>query len=178
MKKVAAAVVIGALGFAGAAFAADTPVASHVFTWSGSVPASSTAMGYIIKATDGGEIQNGALIFSADDAGKGNLLGASSLDFNVFHYVDDVVGQPVTSYNYEMTSLASSKGGLVTEQDANGYFKITADGVDLAKNDVQEHKMGPTVLTVAAADTAEPSNQPNAGDDVAVQASVVVIGAI
>lgn len=174
MNKFAAVVVMGALGFAGTAAAEN--VASHVFTWSGSVPATSTQNGFIIKASDASDIQNGTLLFTADSAGKGVLTGASTLDFNVFDYTGDTVGAAAQKYTYEMTSLAATDNGLVNEQLADGYYKVVADGVDLAKNTPEIDKAGPTVLTIAAGSGT--ANQPNAGDDVSVQATIVITDAL
>ena len=176
MKKVAAAVVVmGALGFAGTAAAGN--LASHVFTWSGNVPAASTQNGFIIKASDTSDIKNGTLVFTTDTTGKGILQSASTLDFNVFDYKDGAnVGAAAASYDYEMTNLAATKDGSVTEQFGNGYYKVVADGSDLVKNDPVTSKSGPTLLTVAADTGTE--NQPSAGESIAVQATIVITNAI
>ncbi|MFM5781525.1 hypothetical protein ACET8B_02070 [Aeromonas caviae] len=173
-KTILMAAVLGALGFVGTASA---NVASHVFTWSGTVPASSSQNGFIIKASDTTDIKNGALVFSATADGKGVLQSSSSLDFNVFDYTGEVIGDAAASYDYQLTNLGATKGGLVQEQDANGYYKITADGLDLDKGNIIAAKQGQTVLTVAQSEAATPSNQPESGDDVAVHATIVVTAA-
>lgn len=173
MKKVAAVVLMGTLGFAGTA-AADN-VASHVFTWSGSVPAASTQNGYIIKAADASEIKNGSLIFTTDTTGKGILQSSSELDFNVFEYTSDTVGEAAKQYTYEMTNFAVNNNGLLNEQPEDGYYKVMANGKDLVKNTPEVDSSGSTILTIVAGDGT--INQPNAGDDVAVQATIVITDA-
>jgi hypothetical protein len=177
MKKnvLIAAAIFGALGFAGAASA---NVASHAFTWSGSVPAVSTQNGWVVKAPQGGDIASGILVFNADAAGKGVLTGSTDLMFNVFDYTGGNVGAAAASYEYQMTSLGVSNNGLVQEQGANGYFEVHADGSALTKGtSVSKAAGGETTLMVAPSAVATPSNQPNAGDDVNVQAAIVVISA-
>lgn len=174
-KTILMAAVLGAMGFANVASA---NVATNVFTWSGSVPTSATQNGFIIKAADQSDIQNGILVFTADAAGKGNLQSATTLDFNVFDYTGNVVGTAATQYTYQLTNLAATNGGLVQEQDASGYYAITADSVEMVKGTaVSKATGGQTVLTVVPSSVATPSNQPNTGDDVAVQATIMVTAA-
>lgn len=175
-KTILIAAVLGAMGFAGVASAAS--VASNVFTWAGSVPASSSQNSFIIKAADTTDIQNGTLVFTADATGKGTLVSASTLDFNVFDYTGNVVGAPASTYSYQLTNVGATKGGLVQEQDASGYYKIIADSQDLTKGTVNNKAAGgQTVLTVAPTTVATPSNQPSTGDDVVVQATILVTAA-
>lgn len=177
-KTIVMAAILGAMGFAGAASAAGD--ASHVFTWSGTVPAIGTEDGFIIKSAAGTDIDNGLLLFVTDASGKGVLQSATSLDFNVFDYsTAPTIGAPAKSYSYELTSLAATKGGLVQEQDSNGYYAINADGAVMVKGGAATPKAtgGKTVLTVQPSAVATPSNQPAAGDDVAVHATIVVTNA-
>lgn len=177
-KTIFAAVILGALGSAGAASAADQ--ASATFTWSGVVPMSPISSGFIIKDSVGNDIQRGALIFSVDAAGKGSLTSASTLNFNVFDYTGDVVGDPVTSYSYQLTSLQATKGGMPQEQDANGYYSVMADGAVMVVNSAATAKAagGVTNLTVAPSAVATPSNQPVAGEAVDVHARIVISNAV
>lgn len=175
MKKknmLIAASILGALGFAGTASA---NVASQAFSWSGSVPAVSIQDGFIIKTPQKGEIPVGILVFKADASGKGVLTGSTELEFNVFSYVGSDVGNAAANYEYQLTSLGVSKNGLVQEQRANGYFEIHADGELLVKGSgVTKASGGATALSVAATSADTSYNQPDAGDDVNVQAAIVV----
>lgn len=177
-KHMLIAVVLGVMGYAGAASAADQ--ASANFTWSGSVPAAPISNGFIIKDSAGNDIERGALLFSVDDTGKGALMSAENLDFNVYEYDGTTVGPAATSYSYQLTSLMVTKGGLPQEQDSSGYYAIEADGVQLVKGAVATAKPagGVTNLTVAPSGAASPSNQPNAGDVVDVHARIVISGAL
>lgn len=173
MKKVLiAAAVFGAMGFASSASAA---VASQVFSWSGSVPAAAAQTGWIIKTPQKGDIVPGILVFS-NAANKGVLTSSSDLAFNVFDYAaPPTVGAVASSYTYQLSSLAINSGGLSQEQGANGYFEIKADGASLVKGtDVIKAAGGDTTLSVAPTAVATPSNQPVAGDDVDVQATIVI----
>lgn len=177
-KHMLMAVVLGVMGYAGAASAAND--ASATFTWSGSVPAAPISTGFIIKDSAGNDIERGALLFSVDDAGKGSLMSAENLNFNVYEYDGTTVGTAATTYSYQLTSLMATKDGLPQEQDANGYYAIEADGVKLVKEAVATAKPtgGVTTLTVVPSGIAAPSNQPNAGEVVDVHARIVISGAV
>ncbi|WP_157830596.1 hypothetical protein [Aeromonas sobria] len=167
------AVVLGAMGFAGAASAADD--ASATFTWSGTVPAAPVSGGFIIKDSAGNDIQRGALVFNVDPSGDGVLASSSTLDFNVYVWDGTTVGAPATSYDYRLTSLQVTQGGLPQEQDAQGYYAIMADGVTMTKDaPVTKLAGGATKLTVAPSGAATPSNQPTAGDAVDIHARIVI----
>lgn len=176
-KAVLMVMVMGALGFVGSASAASA--ASNVFTWSGSVPDSSSQNGFIIKDSNGADVKNGTLVFTTDMAGKGVLLSSSALDFNVFKYTGGVIGSEAASYSYQLSQLGATKAGLVQEQFGDGYYKVVADGVDMVKGAAAINKSsgGQTVLTIAPTSVASPNNQPNAGEDIAVQATIVITNA-
>ncbi|TNI15016.1 hypothetical protein CF106_01390 [Aeromonas veronii] len=164
------------MGFAGAASADN---ASHVFTWSGTVPAVSQQTDFIIKSDAGTDIENGTLLFLTDPTGKGVLHSASTVGFNVFDYTGDAVGEQASSYSYQLTHLAATKNGLVIEQGTDGYYAINADGTPMVKgNVIDKSSGGPTVLTVEPTNVANPTNQPNWGDDVAVHATIVITNAM
>jgi hypothetical protein len=171
-----AAVVGGAMGFAGAASA---NVATQVFSWTGSVPAAPSHTGWIIKTPQQGDIASGILVFNADANGKGVLTGATDLAFNVFDYsTPPTVGAVATNYTYQLSSLRVNSSGLAQEQGADGYFEILADGAAMTKGtNVLKTAGGDTTLTVAPTAVATPSNQPSAGDDVSIQATIVVVSA-
>ena len=180
MKKTMLMVaVLGAMGFAGAASAADQ--ASATFTWSGTVPMAPVSNGFIVKDSSGNDIGRGALVFSVDAAGLGTLTSSSTLDFNVYQSADGTtVDAPATSYNYHLASLQATKGGLPQEQDANGYYSIMADGAVMVKGDAPVVKVsgGVTNLTVVPTAVATPSNQPTAGEAVDVHARIIISGAV
>lgn len=177
MKKILiAAAVFGALGFAGTASA---NVASNVFTWSGSVPETSTQAGWIIKTPLKTDIANGILVFTANAAGKGELKSSTDLAFNVFKYdAAPAIGDAAANYKFKLSSLAVNNGGLAQEQAPDGYFAIKADSAVLVKDaEVNKISGGETNLTVVPSAAAAPSNQPDAGDDVSVLATIVVVTA-
>jgi hypothetical protein len=180
MKKTMLMVaVLGAMGFAGAASAVDQ--ASATFTWSGTVPMTPISNGFIIKDSSGNDINRGTLVFNVDDAGLGTLASSSTLDFNVYESPDGTtVGLPATSYDFQLTSLQATKGGLPQEQDASGYYAIMADGQVMVKGDVATPKAsgGVTNLTVVPSAVATPSNQPSAGEAVDVHARIVISNAV
>lgn len=180
MKKcMLMAVVLGAMGIAGTASAADQ--ASATFTWSGTVPMAPASDGFIIKDSAGNDIQRGTLIFAVNAGGEGDLTSSSTLNFNVYESVDGVeVGDPATSYSYALTSLQATKGGLPQEQDANGYYAIQADGDLMEKGAAPVAKAtgGVTFLTVAPSAAATPSNKPVAGESVDVHARIVISDAV
>lgn len=178
MKKLVLIVaILSSFGFAGVASA---NVASHVFSWSGTVPASSTQTGWIIKTPQKADITPGILVFNANAQGRGELIAASNLAFNVFDYAaSPTVGAAASNYTYQLTSLAvnTNSTGLAQEQGAGGYFDIKADGTPLVKGtDVVKATGGDTTLTVAPNATGT-ANQPAAGEDVNVQATIVVTAA-
>ncbi|MBL0656188.1 hypothetical protein JD524_16385 [Aeromonas caviae] len=174
MKKPILMAVI--MSVASAASAAEGEQASATFTWSGTVPMTPTSNGFIIKDSVGNDIQRGSLVFAVDAAGKGVLTSASTLNFNVFDYTNDTVGDPVTYYSYQLTSVQATEGGLPQEQDAEGYYAIMADGAKIQVNDLPTTKAtgGVTNLTVVPSDTPDPSNQPTAGEAVDVHARIVI----
>ncbi|MGN5073618.1 hypothetical protein ACTG2C_01140 [Aeromonas veronii] len=176
-NTVVMAAILGAAGFTGAASADN--LASHVFTWSGTVPAISIQKDFIIKSDAGSDIKNGTLLFLTDPTGKGVLHSSSTVGFNVFDYRNSAVGQPAGSYSYQLTNLAATKNGLVIEQGTDGYYAINADGTTMVKgNTIPKPSGGPTVLTVEPTNVANPTNQPNWGDDVAVHATIVITNAV
>ncbi|MFM5881704.1 hypothetical protein ACET7V_20100 [Aeromonas sanarellii] len=180
-KTILMAIVLGAVGVAGTVSAAEQ--ASATFTWSGTVPMGPTSNGFIIKDSVGNDIQRGSLLFSVDAAGKGVLTGSSTLGFNVFDYTNEIVGAPVSSYSYQLTSLTSvqiTKGGLQQEQDSQGYYAIMADGTKMEVNGLPTDKPegGVTNLAVITSGVATPSNQPSAGDVVDVHARIVISNAV
>ncbi|MBL0656190.1 hypothetical protein JD524_16400 [Aeromonas caviae] len=179
-KTILMAVVIGAVGVAGAASAAEAEQASATFTWSGTVPMAPTSNGFIIKDSVGNDIQRGTLVFSVDNTGKGTLTSASTLNFNVFDYTNDIVGEPVTSYSYQLTSIQATEGGLPQEQGEQGYYAIMADGAKMEINALPTDKAtgGVTNLTVIPSGALVPSNQPTAGEAVDVHARIVISGAV
>ncbi|WP_152607654.1 hypothetical protein [Aeromonas hydrophila] len=174
MKKkfLIATAALGAMGFVNSVSA---NVASQVFSWTGSVPAASTDGAWIIKSPHKNDVDSGILVFKAE-GDKGVLTSSSDLAFNVFDYTaNPTVGDAASNYSYQLTSLAINSNGLAQEQGTNGYFEIRADGVALEK-DVAKAKAsgGNTVLTVAPTTATSPSNQPAAGDDVNIQATIVI----
>lgn len=177
-KHILMAVVLGVMGYAGAASAEDQ--ASATFTWSGLVPAAPISNGFIIKDSAGNDIERGALLFSVDDAGKGSLMSSENLNFNVYAYDGSTVGTATNAYSYQLTSLMATKDGLPQEQDASGYYAIEADGVKLVKEAVPTAKLtgGITTLTVVPSGIVAPSNQPDAGESVDVHARIVISGAV
>lgn len=176
-NTVVMAAILGAVGFSCAASAAN--LASHVFTWSGTVPAASNQSNFIIKSDAGNDIENGTLLFLTDPTGKGVLHSASTVGFNVFDYTGEAVGEQASSYSYALTHLAATKNGLVIEQGTDGYYAINADGATMVKGDaINKPSGGPTVLTVEPTNVATPTNQPKAGDDVAVHATIVITNAV
>lgn len=173
-KTIIAAALLGTLGLVGMASAATS--ASQVFTWSGTVPAAPTSNGWVIAKPDGEAITNGALTFTTNAEGKGVLTGSQELRFNVFKVGDKT---PATNYDFTLTSLAVSSNGLVSEQTSDGYFAIQAlkssgESMTLAKNTAVSGVSGETVLSVVRSDVEKPANQPNGGDGVVVQATIVV----
>lgn len=179
-KTMMMAVVIGAMGVAGVASAVEADQASATFTWSGTVPMAPTSNGFIIKDSVGNDIQRGSLVFAVDNTGKGTLTSASTLNFNVFDYTGNTVGNAVTSYSYQLTSVQATEGGLPQEQDAQGYYAIMSDGAKMVINAAPTVKDtgGVTNLTVVTSDVADPSNQPSAGEAVDVHARIVISGAV
>ncbi|MFM5401574.1 hypothetical protein [Aeromonas veronii] len=174
-KTVVMAAILGGVGFSCAASADN--LASHVFTWSGTVPAISTQSNFIIKSDAGTDIENGTLLFLTDPTGKGVLHSASTVGFNVFEFdaMNQVLGEEATSYSYELTHLAATKNGLVIEQGTDGYYAINADGTTMVKGTaISKSSGGSTVLSVEPTNVANPTNQPEAGDDVAVHATIVI----
>lgn len=177
--------IMGSVGFIGSAAAVD---ASQVFTWTGTVPALPTANSWVISQADGTAITNGILTFKTNASGKGELTGSTELRFTIFKEQTGVgnegkpdTTQPATTYKYTMTSLAINSAGLAAEQDpASGYFAIQATSkgataVNLVKNTAQTASTGgETILTVVKSSVATPNNQPNAGDSVDIQASIVI----
>lgn len=179
-KSMLMAVVLGAMGFAGAASAADQ--ASATFTWSGVVPMSSISNGFIIiKDSAGLDVERGSLVFGLKPSGAyGVLTSSSTLNFNVYTSADGTtVGAPAASYDYQLTSLQATKGGLPQEQDASGYYAIMADGAVMAKGTpVVKAAGGVTNLTVVPSGVSGPSNQPAAGEAVDVHARIVISNAV
>lgn len=177
-NSILVAAVLGAASFTGVVCAADQ--ASATFTWSGAVPAAPISNGFIIKDSAGNDIPRGTLVFNVDAAGKGSLVSSSTLNFNVYAFDGTTVGAPATSYNYQLTSLQATKGGLPQEQDANGYYAIMADGATMVKGDTPTAKAtgGVTNLTVVPSAVATPSNQPASGEAVDIHARIVISGAV
>lgn len=176
-KTILMAVVLGAMGFAGAASAADQ--ASATFSWSGTVPMAPVSNGFIIKDSVGNNIQRGTLVFDVDAAGKGTLTSSSTLDFNVYTWDGSAITGTATAYDYTLTSLQATTGGLPQEQDDNGYYSIMADGDPLVKNTPVPGQSGVTNLTVVpAAGVTTPSNQPSSGEAIDVHARIVISNAM
>lgn len=176
-KTMLMAVVLGAMGFAGAVSAADQ--ASATFTWSGVVPMAPISNGFIIKDSIGNDIERGALVFDVDAAGKGILTSSSTLNFNVYTLeTDGTVGAAVGVYDYQLTSLQATKGGMPQEQDDNGYYSIMADGAEMVKGAAITGKSGVTNLTVVPSSATTPSNQPSSGEAVDVHARIVISNAV
>ncbi|MNJ14615.1 hypothetical protein D3C77_88450 [compost metagenome] len=178
-KTILMSLVIGCVGFAGVASAADQ--ASATFTWSGSVPMAPISDGFIIKDSAGNDIERGTMVFNVDAAGKGSLASASTLDFNVYAYDGTTVGAPADSYDFRLISLEASKNGLPQEQDANGYYAIMADDAEMVKGATATVKAagGVTNLTVVpATGVSTPSNQPLAGEAVDIHARIVISNAL
>ncbi|WP_129504148.1 hypothetical protein [Aeromonas veronii] len=174
-KMLIAAVAFGAMGFVNSASAT---VASNVFQWAGTVPASATQNGFIIKSPTASDIGAGQMTFTADTAGKGVLSGSSTIEFNVFEYSANTVGAAATDFTYQLSSLKAGVSGLAQEQSATGYFQIEADAVPLVKGtDVTKANGGVVSLSVAPTNVATPSNQPAAGDSVEVLATILVSNA-
>ncbi|HDO1331764.1 TPA: hypothetical protein P2Q98_004564 [Aeromonas veronii] len=187
MKKAMIAIaLLGSMGLVGTASAALLET-SQVFTWSGNVPAAPKVDGWVIAQPDGSAIPRGILVFTTDAAGKGVLTGSTELRFQVFEEDANDAGKPdlgkvATKYNYTLTSLAVNSAGLAAEQADAGYFAIQSlnGGVatELKKNTPVAALKEETILSVVKnTQFAAPANQPNAGDSVDVQATVVVDGA-
>ncbi|MFQ2048378.1 hypothetical protein ACK34J_05445 [Aeromonas veronii] len=183
MKKAMIAVaLLGTMGLVGTASAID---ASQVFTWTGTVPAMPTSNAWVIAQPTGAPITNGILTFTTDAAGKGVLTGSTELRFNVFKEDGTTnlpdTAQPALSYGYKLISLAVNSAGLAAEQAADGYFAIQGSNAGVAaplvKNTLKAGVSGETILSVVQSGVAIPGNQPNAGDSVDVQATIVVEGA-
>lgn len=178
-KVLFAATILGAMGFAGAASAAN--MASQVFTWSGTVPVASTQNGWIIKTPQGGDIAAGSLVFATDKQGVSTLVSSTDLAFSVFAYDDTTtpaVGDAAVSYTFELTSLAVNSDGLASEQSGRGFYDLKADGISMRKGTaVSKASGGTAVLKVAPSGVALPDNKPNPGDSVDVQASIMVTAA-
>ena len=181
-KAVIAVALLGTMGLVGTASAFD---ASQTFTWSGTVPAMPTSNGWVIAQPTGTAITNGILTFATDAAGKGVLTGSTELRFNVFKESALTPGAPdiaapATKYDYKLISLVVNSAGLAAEQGAGGYFAIQSsnNGVaeSMVKNTVSATNAtqvdGETILSVIKG--AGVSNQPDAGDSVDVQASIVI----
>ncbi|BCO14970.1 hypothetical protein RIMD111065_33260 [Aeromonas hydrophila] len=153
--------------------------ASNTFTWTGTVPAAPVVgNNWVIKSPTGQDLTNGIMVFRLNADGKGELTGSTELAFNVFSEqapgVPDVAA-PANTYTIELTSLAVNSAGLASEQDANGYFGIIANGAALAKG-TPEIMTGDTRLIVGVQNDAA-ANQPLAGDSVDLQATLVVTNA-
>ncbi|HDO1324271.1 TPA: hypothetical protein P2R04_001218 [Aeromonas veronii] len=183
MKKAMIAVaLLGTMGLVGTASAFQ---ASQVFPWSGTVPAMPTSETWVIAQPTGAPITNGILTFKTDAAGnKGVLTGSTELRFNVFKESTATpntpdIAQPAVSYGYKLVSLAVNTSGLAVEQAADSYFAIQGSNggvaAPLVKNALIPGVSGETVLSVVKGTGV--SNQPNAGDSVDVQATIVVEGA-
>lgn len=183
MKKAMIAVaLVGSMGWIGAASAFD---ASQAFIWSGTVPPAPTTNGFVIAQPDGSAINNGVLVFHTNATNQGELSASTELRFNVFHE-DGTTGQPdlkkvATNYEYKLTSLAinNSSLGLASEQDeATGYFAIQASNngtaAKLSKNVAKTAVSGETILSVIKSGVPTVTNQPNAGDSIDVQATIVI----
>lgn len=175
-KSIIAAALLSSMALAGVASAATS--ASQVFSWAGGVPAAPTSNGWVIAKPDGTPITRGALNFNTTN-GKGVLVSSEEMRFNVFK-VDDKTPAKNYSIKLEYLGVAStSTGGLVAEQPKDGYFAIkalksTGDVITLAKNVAVDAMVGETVLSVVPSDVEKPSNQPDAGDSVVVQATILV----
>jgi len=178
-KHMLMAVVLGMAGYVGSASAAVD--ASATFTWSGLVPAAPVSNGWIIKDAVGNNIQSGILVFNLDSQGtKGELRSSSSIDFNVYEYAGNVIGAEAASYEYELSSIKVTKGGLPQEQSANGYYAVTGDGVKMVKGATPTAKAagGITTLAVTTSAVATPDNQPSPGEYVDFHALIVVSNAV
>ena len=175
MKKTVIALLVG-MG-ASAAVSAATPddQASAVFQWAGTIPAATT--GGKTKIVNVGTIEHdaGTLVFQEDSAAPGEFKVADSSEL-IFNVEKD--GTPATSYHYEIQNLKFSHGGgLANEVDAkNPEFKVIANGSALVK--------GATPIDNTTAEDVRltletPSNLTNvsAGDEVVVQAAILVTGA-
>lgn len=184
-KSLLCVALLGSLGFVGSASALS---ASQTFTWTGTVPAAPTSAGVVIASPTGAAVNHGILTFTADaaHAGKGKLTGSTELSFNVFKEdaakpgVADIT-KPATSYDFKLVNLAVNQSGLAMEQDANGYFAIQADNKGtqskLVKNTAKTGAAGVTILSVVKSDVATPSNQPELGSSVDLQATILISNA-
>jgi hypothetical protein len=177
-KSLVGIALLGSFGLVGTASAVD---ASQTFTWTGTVPAAPTVSGWVIASPTGAEIGSGILSFTAGASGKGELKSSTELLFNVFKESTGAAGTPDTAapaatYDYKLVSLAVNANSFANEQGDTGYFAIEAinngDTVTLVKNTAQTAAAGETILRVVKG--AGVSNQPNAGDSVDIQASIVI----
>lgn len=176
-KSIIAAALLSSMALAGVASAATD--ASQVFTWSGTVPATPISNGWVIAKPDGSAITNGALNFDVTKDGKAVLLNSQELRFNVFKSDDKT---PAKNYSVKLEYLGvsnTSTGAQIAEQPNDGYFAIqalksTGDVITLVKGTAVDALSGETVLSVVRSGVEKPSNQPNAGDGVIVQATILV----
>ncbi len=151
--------------------AVSSSVATGYFQWAGETPP--TNVSSTIKIINTGDLNhlNGALILEEVTDGFYGISGASDLSFNVV-VVDETV-ETVVNYSYEVTSIVFSAGVPIMNEDYKELFHVTANGMELVKNDISPVTSGSTTLSLTSVEAgfeAEPS------DLVTVQATVLVTG--
>jgi hypothetical protein len=194
MKKTLLAVAaLASVGFSAASMAAPMPVGTGSFQWAGTVPAATVSgAGYWIVKDGALDLDSGLLTFTnTGGAGAVALQSSSEIGFKVVKDVtaaDNVAPNGTYDAGIDVTPLAYTAvlsnvkvgvNGLASEQAADGYFAVHADGsavataigADIAKM-TGDAKGKPTRLTLKAkANTVSPLE---AGDDVAVIVTMAI----
>ncbi|MGR5048746.1 hypothetical protein ACPV3P_08405 [Photobacterium damselae] len=188
MKKMIVAItVLGTLGMASSAMAAAgdaLPAGTTSFQWAGSVPtATNSGAGYFIIQEGDTNFTDGVLTFTNTTSGGIQLIDSNEIGFKVvkdaaaggdYNPETDVAPLP---YKGTLTSVKVGVNGFPSEQAADGYFNIYADGAKLAVNNAdainKTAQNNITRLTVKPKD-ATPNAALTAGDAVVVQALVAV----
>ncbi|HIF9079023.1 TPA: hypothetical protein ACX6NV_003941 [Photobacterium damselae] len=186
-KTIIALAALASLGMASSAMAAAgdaLPAGSSSFQWAGSVPtATNPGAGYFIIQEGDTSFTDGVLTFTNTTSGGIKLISSNEIGFKVvkdaaaggdYDPATDVAPLP---YKGTLTSVKVGVNGFVSEQVADGYFDIYADGTKVAVNAADAiNKTAPnniTRLTVKPKD-ANPNAALTAGDAVVVQALVAV----
>ena len=194
MKKTLLAVAaLASLGFSAASMAAPMPVGTGSFQWAGSVPAATVSgAGYWIVKDGALDLDAGLLTFTNTGVAGGVVLQSSSeIGFKVVKdvtAVDDAApngaydaGIDVTplAYTAVLSSVKVGVNGLASEQSADGYFAVHADGEAAAtaigspiEKMLGDAKGKPTRLTLKA--KANTASTLKTGDDVVVMVAMAI----
>ncbi|MEZ8158967.1 hypothetical protein ACED66_22260 [Vibrio splendidus] len=174
MKTTVLALLVGMGASAAVSAAPATDEASGIFQWAGTVPAASSGANTKIVNKGTIALDKGTLVFQEDSAtpGKYQLIDSTELIFGV-----EVASKAAASFDYEVENVKFSHGGgLMNDVDATTpEFDVSVDGTVLVK--------GTPVSNSSAADvrmrltTAQSTNAVSGGEEVVVQAAILVTNA-